>query len=130
MEPDKGVKMTLTDDDIETITCALKHYLQTNFQLITDFTKVIQNRTELEVEIDNTTMTLYKYECPGQTIYLDNTHYPWTYDNQLVVNDEYLYDFNEDNLEDTPGTYTYINTSEWQRTSETEDWMYVNQEEE
>ena len=120
--------MTLTDEEVETITCAIKHYLQTDFHLITDFQKVIQNREEFEINVNGERKTLYKYECPCQTIYLGENNYPWTYGQQYIVNDEYYYDFNENNDGEAAGTYTYINTVEWKRTPETEDWMYVNQE--
>lgn len=103
--------MTLTDDDIETITCALKHYHSPRYHGITDYKKVINNRTEITV---NDTL-LYKYPCPCQTIYLNSEHYPITYNKQHVIEDKYYYDFNPD-TEDIAGTYEEIGTYEWKRT--------------
>lgn len=118
--------MTLSDDDIETITCALKHYHATRYHGITDYTKVINAREE--ISINNT--TVYKYPCPCQTIYLDENHYAITYDKQYIIDNYYYYDFNPDTTDDIAGTYEQIGTYEWKRTSETEDWMYIVQNEE
>lgn len=118
----------ISDDDKATITLALKHFLKNEYHMITDFNKVIDNRQEITVDVNNETKTLYMYQCPCQTIYLDINNYPYSYDKQHIINDEYYYDFAEDADDvDTAGTYTYINTTEWQRTRETESWMWIVQ---
>ena len=118
--------MTLSDDDIETITCALKHYHATRYQGITDYTKVINAREEITVNED----TFYKYPCPCQTIYLDDECYAVEYDKQHIIDEKYYYYFNPETVDDIAGTYEEIGSYEWKRTSTTEDWMYVVQEEE
>ena len=115
--------MTLDDDTIETITCALMHYHATRYHLITDYTKVILSREEITV--NNT--TIYKYPCPCQTIYLDSEHYAVTYDKQHVIDDKYYYDFNPD-MEDIAGTYEEIGSYEWKRNSAILDIYATNEE--
>ena len=105
--------MTLTSEEIEKLTCALKHYHLSDYHHITDYYKVIDNRTELTVNNE----TVYKYKCPCQTIYLDSENYAITYDKQYVIEDMYYYDFNKEHSPDLPGTYTEIGTQEWLRNS-------------
>ena len=102
---------------IETITLALKHYHKTEFQIMTDYTKVILNRTELTVN----NQTIYKYECPAQPIYLTEDNYPITYDKQKVDAEYYYYIF-ENNLgsygdTDDVTQYTFRVPYEWKRNS-------------
>ena len=116
----------IDDDTKQEIISALKHYLLPEYALITDFDKVVDNREELIIDVNGESKTLYKYPCPIQTIYLDLNNYPYTIGNQRVVNDEYYYNFEEDvESVETAETYTYINTTEWKRTPETESWMSI-----
>lgn len=139
--------MTLTNEQIEEITYPLKHYHLTKYHEVTDYEKIIQNRTEIQ---DETIGTIYKYECPNQDIYLDENNYAVTYDKQHVIttyyddNDfiintpdttapaeyarvevEVYYEFP---YESEVGTYTYLNSYEWHKTLETEAHLYVMQD--
>ena len=97
---------------VETISSVLKHYHKVEYQVMTDYEKVISNRTTLAV--DNT--TVYKYDCPMQTIYLNGQHYPITYGNQRVDEDYYYYNFNDPNMtSDDVDFYTYKVKYEWKR---------------
>ena len=62
--------MTLTDDEIEEIACAIRHYLLSKYMPITDVYASIDNR----VLIDDDPV-IYAYYCPCQTIYLDENSY-------------------------------------------------------
>lgn len=98
--------------DVETTICALKHYHKQDYQTVTDYEKIYNNRTTLTV---NDT-TIYKYDCVGQTIYLKADNYPITYGNQLVTETEYMYNFtgNPAGNEDVD-MYTYKVPYEWVR---------------
>ena len=97
---------------VETISSALKHYHKVEYQKVTDYEKVISNRTSLTV--DGT--TVYRYDCPMQTIYLNGQHYPITYGNQRVDEDYYYYNFNDPSMtSDDVDFYTYKVKYEWKR---------------
>lgn len=138
------IYMTLSDEQKTEITSALQHYLKQEFVLITDFEKVIDNRTEITENEE----TIYEYPCPCQTIWLDTNNYAITYGKQHIISTfydengdiiydennmpedcdetgtsydtvkrEYYYDFNPD-LEDIAGTYEYIAPLEWMRSDD------------
>lgn len=96
----------------ETI-CALQHYHKREYQTITDYSKVYDNRTTLTVN----SITLYKYDCPSQTIYLKEDNYPVTYGNQAVDETYYYYNFDENlaGTSDESSLYEYKVTYEWKR---------------
>lgn len=100
---------------MEATISALKHYHKLEYQTITDYDKVIDSRVELTV---NST-TLYKYDCPCQTIYLKADNYPITYDRQKVVGDYYYYNFSDNTptseTEDELDLYKYKVKYEWKR---------------
>lgn len=105
--------MTLSDDDIESIKCALTHYLMDDYRHIADLDKIIENREEVD---DN----VFMYPCPCQTIWLDDTFYAVTYANQRVVDDKYQYNFSGipvDPSEDNGDLYSYSTSLEWMRES-------------
>ncbi len=52
---------------------------------ITDFKQVINDREALTVA----GKTIYKYECPVQTIYLNEDGYAVNYEKQIITSDEY-----------------------------------------
>jgi len=94
------------------IETALRHYHNVDYQVMTDYQKVISNRGTLTV--NNT--TVYKYECPLQTIYLKEDNYPITIDRQRVDSDYYYYNFGPDVVEsDDVPEYTYKVRYEWKR---------------
>lgn len=102
--------MNITQDEIEEITYALKHYLAQEYHCATNFAEVIKNRVEVNTN-------LFRYNCTVQTIYLTAENYAVSYDKQHIIDNMYYYDFNTGTAEDTAGTYTYINTYEWKRGS-------------
>lgn len=109
----------ITDEVIEEVTYALKHYLYEWYKDICDYETVIRNRKEIIIDVNGVETTIYAYECPCQTVYLNSLHYPMSYGRQHIVNDEYYYDFNiveDDDAGEDAGTYTYINTTEWKKT--------------
>ena len=104
---------------------ALQHYHKVDYQTMTDYDKVYDNRSTLTV---NST-TIYKYECPCQTIYLKADNYPITYGNQLVTEDEYMYNFSDNTAGSTDDVdlYSYRVSYEWLRNTI---WGYDPDEEE
>lgn len=98
---------------IETITSALQHYHKPDYQIMTDYEKVIENRKELTVNGN----ILYQYNCPLQTIYLDESNYPISYKNQRVEGDYYYYYFGDDEVDPDVDTdkYSYKVDYEWKR---------------
>jgi hypothetical protein len=95
------------------IETALRHYHKEEYQTVTDYQKVIDNRTELTVD----GVTLYKYDCPLQTIYLKEDNYPVTQGNQKVDSTYYYYTFSGSNIdpEHDVDKYTYKVSYEWKR---------------
>ena len=59
--------MTLSDDEIEEIACAIRHYLLSKYMPITDVYASIDNR----VLIDDDPV-IYAYHCPCQTTIISN----------------------------------------------------------
>ena len=128
--------MTLTNDDIEELCAILRYYHRIEFQLITDYEKVVANREEITSEVENSGedtviefTSVYSYPCPCQIIYLNEDNYAISYKKQHIIesdNEEneydYYYDFNPD-IDSIDGIFTYINPLEWKRTESTEDWM-------
>lgn len=102
-------------DMIQEVEAALRHYHKQDFQIFTDYEKVFKNRTSLVV--DN--QTIYKYDCPMQTIYLNSDNYPITIGNQKVDANYYYYIFDHNlgagDVEDVT-QYTYKVKYEWKRT--------------
>ena len=99
---------------VETIETALRHYHKQEYQVATDYEKVINNREEIEMD----GYRLYKYNCPGQTIYLDDTMYPVSYENQLVEGDWYYYNFSDEPVDPELrqyDLYDYKISFEWKR---------------
>lgn len=92
---------------------ALMHYHKLEYQMITDYSKVYDNRTT--IILDN--VTLYKYECVAQTIYLKEDNYPVSYDKQAVDNDWYYYNFDTNLAQssDEKKVYTHRVSYEWKR---------------
>lgn len=58
----------LSEEETETIACAIRHYLQPQYLRITDVYNVIANREQVEEGI-------WAYNCPCQTVYLDDNAY-------------------------------------------------------
>lgn len=109
----------LTTEEKEIIATALWHYLKDEYRELCDFKYVIEHREAVTINGE----TCYKYECPIQTIYLNNDAYAVTYEKQYVVDYDgdgvidYYYDFNDDGITDEAGTYDYIGPWEWKRDS-------------
>lgn len=99
-------------DPNEKIVTALKHYLKTDYHLLSDFYKIVENREEVATGI-------YKYSCPFQIIYLDDECYPMTRGNQKVdiENNRYYYNFNQVSANSTSeeDLFECIGTYEWKR---------------
>lgn len=107
----------ITQEEIEAITCALQYYLNDLYKEICDYETVIRNRKTTTIDVGGIPQTVYIYECPCQTIYLNSLHYPVSYGRQHIMNNDYYYDFNEYNDEiDQAGTYTRVNDCEWHKT--------------
>lgn len=106
--------MTLTEDEIEELSVILFHYLKPEYRRLCDFETVIQERNTLTVDGE----TVYAYECPCQTIYLNTENYPITYGKQLVdiEDDGYYYQFVEDDTINT--VMDRVTSYEWKRTEE------------
>ena len=84
----------------------LEHYHKPELRRVTSYTKAVANQEEITV---NGT-TLYKYTLPMQTIYLNNTGYPVTYDNQKVdtAKNAYYYRWNLDPEVDEDVAFEYL----------------------
>lgn len=97
---------------LEEICEVLRFYHKVEYRGTVDYGKVVENRTTLTVDGD----TLYQYNCPLQTIYLDDTNYPVTYGRQKVDEDYYYYDFSTESVDpDFVDQYTYRVPYEWKR---------------
>ena len=110
--------MTLTDEEIESITTALRFYLRGIYVDVTDFEHVIQNRTE-------PTTGVYEYDCPGQKIWLNNKNYAVTYGRQKIQDGKYYYKWTNDNTLGEDMTYEYVCPYEWKKNKKTMPWLYV-----
>ena len=100
----------------ELLESVLMYYHKTEYNSITDYDKVIDHRVEMQID----GQTIYKYNCPAQTIYLDTNHYPITYDKQKVDNEYYYYcfdDIDDEITDDDIDRYKYKIPYEWKRTS-------------
>ena len=86
--------MTLTREETEKIATALFHYHRNRYRRITDYYKVITQRTEVAEGI-------YKYPCPVQDIYLDEECYAVEHGKQHVI--KYYYDENDEIIVDQNG---------------------------
>ena len=102
--------MTVTKIEKELLYYPLKHYLKNEYIGLCNYDHIIENREEIKIEYNE---TIYKYNCPCQTIYLDIDGYAVNYDKQHIINEEYYDDFNTN--EEGAGTYTYIAPLEWKR---------------
>lgn len=97
--------MTLDDEDFEHI---VEHYHRSIYHKITDYEKVVANKTTTSLDGE----TLYVFEAPGQTIYLNNEGYPVTIGNQMVDANMKAYYYRRNANED----FEYICPYEWLKT--------------
>ncbi|RAP51130.1 MAG: hypothetical protein BZ138_05990 [Methanosphaera sp. rholeuAM270] len=101
-------------DPNEEIICALKHYHLNMYHHITDYERVIANRSEVSSGV-------FEYPCPGQNIYLDSTYYAVTYGRQRVDTnaDAYYYNFSDINADSSTDTdlFEWLATYEWKRSN-------------
>lgn len=99
---------------IEKVSGVLNHYLSNEYKILSNYEIIIDNRREITVHGE----TIYAYDCPCQTIYLDENLYAVTYDRQKVEDDKYYYNFTS--IESNPNMkdiYTYIAPYEWKRST-------------
>lgn len=94
----------------------LEHYHRAIYRSVTSYTKAVDNVEEITA--NNT--TLYKYTLPAQTIYLNETGYPVTYENQKVdvENNAYFYRFNEDPTVEEDIAFEYVCPYEYMKGEE------------
>ena len=109
--------MTLTDDEIGAITTALQFYLRGVYADIIDFEQVILDRTEPSPGI-------FQYDCPGQTVWLDNKNYAVTYERQKIQDGKVYYKWIDDQSVEDDMAFEYICPLEWKKTAETMPWLY------
>ena len=99
-------------ESIELVCSILRFYHHRDYRSITDYEKAYNNRVELKVNED----TVYRYDLPFQTIYLNSENYPITLGDQLVQDNKYYYNFDDEETDtDDPTGYTYICRYEWKR---------------
>ena len=84
--------------DVYTVSHILEHYHKPGYRIITDYEKVVANAEELT----ENGMHLTKYECPGQTIYLNDEGYPVTIDRQKVdiEKNAYFYRWTDEDVDE------------------------------
>ena len=110
--------MTVTDEDYEHI---VEHYHKPDYRAITDYEKVVQNKTTTSLDGD----TIYIFEPPGQTIYLNEEGYPVNIGSQKVdtTNNLYFYKWNNDPNVEEDTAYEYVAPYEWKKEQqEWQDW--------
>lgn len=100
-------------DNVEATITALKHYHKQEYQTITDYEKVVNDRRALTYD----GVSFYEYVLPGQVIYLKEDNYPITYKNQLVSDGWYYYTDDSTADGESLDRYTYKVKYEWKRTS-------------
>ena len=103
--------------DVEAITLALRFYLTGLYVDVTDFDYVIENRVEVSPGV-------YEYECPGQTLWLNNEHYAVTYDRQKVTDGKVYYRWTDDTTVEEDISYEYLCPLEWKKTRENGAFLY------
>ena len=94
----------------------LEHYHKPIYRSVTDYGSAVDNVEEVTV---NST-TLYKYTIPAQTIYLNETGYPETYDHQRVdiENNAFFYKFNDDPSVEEDIAFEYVCPYEYMKGEE------------
>lgn len=115
--------MIKTDEELEHI---LEFYHKPELKDITDYEKAVT--TQEEITYNNT--TIYKYTLPMQTIYLDETGYPITYDHQKVDPEKnaYYYKWNDDPEVEEDTAYEYVTRYEYMK--QRQPWQPTDEEEE
>ena len=102
--------MSKTDYELEHI---LEHYHIPRLRMVTDYALAVDNVEEITV---NGT-TIYKYTLPMQTVYLNSTGYPVTYENQKVdvEKNAYFYRWNTDPSVDEDVAFEYVAPYEYMK---------------
>lgn len=72
---------TLSEEETEKIACAINHYLQPQYSRITDIYTVIENRRQVPTQDES---IIWAYDCPCQTVYLDEDAYAVDCGRQVV----------------------------------------------
>lgn len=109
--------MTFTEDEIGAIRTALLFYLNGLYVDVTDFNHVITNRTE-------PTPGVYQYDCPGQTLWLNDENYAVTYQRQKVTDGKVYYRWTDDPSVEEDMAYEYLCPYEWKKTRENGAFLY------
>lgn len=114
---------TIDEDTLEMLEYPLKHYMNRVFIGVIDFRKTILSREEVDEGI-------YKYDTPGQYIYLDENGYAVTYDRQRVADGKVYYKFTD--LLGVPDdiAFEFVATYEWKKTKNFDPDYPPNNEEE
>lgn len=102
--------MTVSDEYFEHI---VEFYHKAEYRAITDYEKVVANKTTTSLDGE----TIYVFEAPGQTIYLNGDGYAVTIGKQMVdrEHNQYLYKWGDYNS----STFDYVGPYEWLRTDQT-----------
>lgn len=108
----------------ELVASVLEYYHRIDFRATADYERTARNRT---VNADATAQygeTIYEYNCPLQTIYLTEDHYPVSWEEQYVDEEQewYMYNFDDDlfvsdliETEDDSTNIKYRVPYEWKR---------------
>lgn len=100
--------MTVSDEYFEHI---VEFYHKAEYRMITDYEKVVENKTTTTLDGE----TIYVFEAPGQTIYLNEDGYAVTIGPQMVdgEHNQYLYNWHYPNGSD----FDYVGRYEWMKRS-------------
>lgn len=81
----------------ELVASVLEYYHNIEYRTTADYMKSAKNRTENEEASTEYGKIIYEYNCPAQTIYLTEEHYPVTWGEQRVDDtlEWYMYNFSE-----------------------------------
>ena len=106
----------------ELVASVLEYYHALEYRATADYDLIARKRsvnTEATSEYEE---TIYEYNCPAQTIYLTEEHYPVSWENQYVDTEKkwYMYNFSDTNVTDILDTdeldlFKYKIAYEWKR---------------
>ena len=82
----------------ELVASVLEYYHRIDFRATADYERTARNRTVNDDATEEYGETIYEYNCPMQTIYLTEDHYPVSYGEQYVDEEQewYMYNFNDE----------------------------------
>lgn len=114
----------------ELVASVIEYYHRIDFRATADYDLIARHRTVNTEATEEYDETIYEYSCPAQTIYLTEEHYPVSWGQQYVDDEEkwYMYNFNDELdasdlyiSEDNSDNFEYKIAYEWKRNEVSEE---------